>query len=78
MVCCDKNFKVIMAGDILRLDNGKEYLVFLHKGRLIMQNIRKYSPPIILEKAAIRGRLSSATKIFNISDFDCFALKNMV
>ena len=68
MICYDKLFNPIVPGDILRFDNNVDYIVYLNSDHLVLQNLRRFSPPLRLDKLITRENKVQAIKVANIDD----------
>lgn len=62
----DMNMQKILPGDVLKFDNGNEYLVYYYDNHFVIQSIKKYSLSFNLNQLAPTGRVSAAEKMFNI------------
>ena len=69
VILYDKKRNRINAGDILRFDNGKLYVVFLHNGHYAIQSLENYLPLLNLESFT-RNNYVSAICIYNIHSFN--------
>lgn len=65
MTLYDRFNQVIKAGDMLRFDNGKPYLVYLEETQFLIQNMTKPTCPMKLERFANKNILP-AVRIGNI------------
>ena len=68
MVYYDKYSNPVQSGDILRFDNNIDYIVYLNSDHLVLQNLRRFSPPLRLDKLIDRGNKVQAIKVANIDD----------
>lgn len=69
MFLYDRMNNIINAGDILRFDNNKLYVVLLCKDHYVLQNLEQYIPPLRLE-SFLRTSQVPAIRICNIIKFN--------